>query len=930
MLLLMMVLMTASAWAQDPQEPDLGYIVCDPANVIGGSLSFYKSFDSETGLSNEIAIDGTTHQSEKLYSSELSMAGDGYYRVYFTPNPDATHRLSGIAVTIEKNGDSTQSLHWFVENASKGSYYLELPEDADYVNVKATFADSFGTALGDEGHPHVSYITFDDNGVKKTVRTDDPGHPIVYVVDGSETHLGKDGSDTWYINKGNLNYGVGYGGREATLTLDGHVHLILADGASMTVSNDSGDDHATLVNGNQNHNYTITTYGQGGATEGKLTLVGNNFEQMLKGVRGLTINGGIIETSKDKIDCDLIIRGGKVTISRDDPDNDNAINNYTTTILGGQVTVNGKIGAGNITLGCTTATDFIKANSYDIAWGGSLTIAPGQVLTYEGYTGDMLMGTLDNGQIAAIAGQTLTLDAEATYWKAGQTVGDVLIDGSTAQNAYIISNTAGLDLLAMRVNSGESYSGKFFKLNGDITYTPTTKWNDAESTENNYTTIGQRLSNVVADHYPFSGTFDGDGHTVSGIRIYKSGSGWSDHFQGLFGYVTDGTVKNVTLADARITGKENVGGIVGWLECDEGSPTIENCHVLSNVTIHAVADESYFHGGIAGDSDGSVLHCTSAATLTIKDGITGCEDYGGIVGCANGGNLRHNLAIGCTIPAVDYSGAIAGENYNSDCTFEYNYYGGCTVGSATSDIGSYNADITANDGAVPATELANKPVGSGYVAYNSKYYAPTCRTVVMNASGIRTLATVDNFDFKDIDGLTAYIVNDFNGDDGTLSLNSIEKVPTGTGLLLKGTASTTFVIPFAASTDDIEKNYLVGVTDGTTVVPTTEEKDDDDYTNFILANGSQGINWYTLSDAGAIGAYKAYLSLPTDELNLTSGAPSFTWVYGDGSTTAIEGPSPDPSLLYGGEWYDLNGRRLSGKPTTKGLYIHNGRKEVVR
>ena len=44
MLLLVMVLTTASAWAQDPQEPDLGYIVCDPANVIGGSLSLLSKF----------------------------------------------------------------------------------------------------------------------------------------------------------------------------------------------------------------------------------------------------------------------------------------------------------------------------------------------------------------------------------------------------------------------------------------------------------------------------------------------------------------------------------------------------------------------------------------------------------------------------------------------------------------------------------------------------------------------------------------------------------------------------------------------------------------------------------------------------------------------------------------------------------------------
>ena len=77
MLLLMMVFTTASAWAQDPQEPNLGYIVCDPANVIGGSLSFYKSLDSETVYKYEIVIDGTTHQSEGLYSDK-DFSIDGY------------------------------------------------------------------------------------------------------------------------------------------------------------------------------------------------------------------------------------------------------------------------------------------------------------------------------------------------------------------------------------------------------------------------------------------------------------------------------------------------------------------------------------------------------------------------------------------------------------------------------------------------------------------------------------------------------------------------------------------------------------------------------------------------------------------------------------------------------------------------------------
>ena len=112
------------------------------------------------------------------------------------------------------------------------------------------------------------------------------------------------------------------------------------------------------------------------------------------------------------------------------------------------------------------------------------------------------------------------------------------------------------------------------------------------------------------------------------------------------------------------------------------------------------------------------------------------------------------------------------------------------------------------------------------------------------------------------------------------------------------------------------------MTDGATVV----NKTDGEYTNFILANGKYGIDWYTLSEAGAIGANKAYLSLPT--ASLSNSAAGFQWVY-EGETTKIERPTPGPSLN-GGEWYDMSGRKLNSKPTAKGVYIHSGRKVVVK
>ena len=54
----------------------------------------------------------------------------------------------------------------------------------------------------------------------------------------------------------------------------------------------------------------------------------------------------------------------------------------------------------------------------------------------------------------------------------------------------------------------------------------------------------------------------------------------------------------------------------------------------------------------------------------------------------------------------------------------------------------------------------------------------------------------------------------------------------------------------------------------------------------------------------------------------------------------FDGEDDDPTSMNNGQWtmnneesatwFDLNGRRLASKPTQKGIYIHNGRKEVVR
>ena len=256
-------------------------------------------------------------------------------------------------------------------------------------------------------------------------------------------------------------------------------------------------------------------------------------------------------------------------------------------------------------------------------------------------------------------------------------------DGKTGEDedhAYVISSTAGLDMLAKVVNGTDGYTantfeGKYFKLGNDITYTHNTDWNDANSTENNFTTIGRFYVN---QYFKFMGTFDGDGNTVSGIRIYKNGQTDNCKLQGLFGYIDQpGIVRNITLDDSRITGYTWSGGIAGI-----NSGTVDNCHVTNQVLIHTLSTGN-MHGGIAGQNLALLQNSTSEAILSANSVIA--KQYGGIAGYNYKGTIQNCLAVGASISSQnEYVGAIVGVNDGG--TLVANYYRNCTVGSTANAI----------------------------------------------------------------------------------------------------------------------------------------------------------------------------------------------------------------------------------------------------
>ena len=87
---------------------------------------------------------------------------------------------------------------------------------------------------------------------------------------------------------------------------------------------------------------------------------------------------------------------------------------------------------------------------------------------------------------------------------------------------------------------------------------------------------------------------------------------------------------------------------------------------------------------------------------------------------------------------------------------------------------------------------------------------------------------------------------------------------------------------------------------------------------------------FYLSQAGVIPVGGIYLEITKDDEEApVTKTRSFLTLGGDDNTTAIRNLTPALSKGEGG-WYDLSGRRLSAKPAAKGIYIHNGKKVVIK
>ena len=149
---------------------------------------------------------------------------------------------------------------------------------------------------------------------------------------------------------------------------------------------------------------------------------------------------------------------------------------------------------------------------------------------------------------------------------------------------------------------------------------------------------------------------------------------------------------------------------------------------------------------------------------------------------------------------------------------------------------------------------------------------------------------------------------------GTSSVTLTEvagrEIPVGQAVILKSTTGTITLTPAATTSPDFSDNELKGGIDVTSGY--------DAYT-LSRGDGSGPVGFYKFS--GSLDGSKAHLEIQSSSL-----ARSFIGI-GDG-TTAIELPAlADDEAA---EWYSLDGRRLSGKPAHKGIYVKDGQKYIIK
>ena len=318
----------------------------------------------------------------------------------------------------------------------------------------------------------------------------------------------------------------------------------------------------------------------------------------------------------------------------------------------GKLLANGGSVEGDVVLGeadnpCTVI------GSGGTVFNGKVTVTPGSTIEKGIFNGEVINnGTITGGVFNSTVSGSGTIK--------GGTFNTPITGSGTESDPYQISTAAQLKRFRDIVNGtgGQTQNrGAYAVLTANIDLN-----NEPWTPIGNYTEGNQIY---------YEGTFDGGGHTISGLNVTGEFV-----YAGLFGTVKDGTIKSLTVAGKVSPSNSQciVGGIVGYAS----NAVIKNCSNHCSVTGRTTS----IIGGIACfNSSGAIIDCYNVGTIS---GINYAEAIGGIVG-SNSGTISNCYNVG-TVSNDTSVGEIAGHNNG---TVENCYY---LAGTNLNAVGRNNSN----------------------------------------------------------------------------------------------------------------------------------------------------------------------------------------------------------------------------------------------
>ena len=378
-------------------------------------------------------------------------------------------------------------------------------------------------------------------------------------------------------------------------------------------------------------------------------------------------------------------------------------------VTGGNVTIMSTSGTVGGTSGDVNVNDVVTWVDTQLTLNAQNNININSLMNGSGTA--KLVLQFGQGALALHNSSKYTLGAAGQVWlNAGQNLTTILGSDLVTTNYTVINAVGAAGSVTGTDLQGMSLAGNYV-LGGTVDATVTSTWN-----------AGLGFSPIGTTANPFTGTFDGLGHSILNLVIKRP----LVSQVGLFGATgASAAVRNIGLSAGSVSGLSEVGGLIGV-----NNGTLENSFSTGSVS-SGVATGSYA-GGLVGKNYGSISK--SYAT----GGVVAAGNYaGGLVG-ANYGSIDTAYATGA-ISGAGMVGGLVGGNLNGLVNNSYATGAVTSMGNAVGGLVGLNKSSIDNSyttGAVSGASYVGGLAGQNYGSVTNSYATAAVTATTSIAGGL--------------------------------------------------------------------------------------------------------------------------------------------------------------------------------------------------